>query len=190
MSVLSHRRSFLDGADWEAAFTSFFRRNSSIFADFDEQRGFDLSMTEVHNTFLTTLDALIDKQLARIDLPIDKCASLILTDSSSQGSAALHAVRSKLQRYMDFIAFGKMMRSRHESLESSRAADVLEGGQQIETRAPPLERSLEVEGEHGGKHAGSVRARYTRVLWDIENVQIPSGVDALDVSHMRDQCMR
>ena len=110
--------SYLDGADWEAAFASFFRRNAPFFAEFDAARGFDLQMTEVHKTFLSTLDGLLDTQLARMDISAQRCAELL--DGGGEATGALAAVRTKLTRYTDFLTFGQVSYSRTHAHESQR----------------------------------------------------------------------
>ena len=208
--------SYLEGADWEAAFAGFFRRNAAIFADFDaEQGGFDLPMTEVHSTFLTTLDGLLDAQLSRLDLSAQRCVELLGGSSGggdgsgTSASAALTAVRAKLVRYTDFLQFGEMMHARHAE-HTKRAAErtgmqgsSAGGGASVQGGASGAGGDDEAIGSPasaaginggsgggsggsggigdggGGGTAGSER-KFTRVLWDIENMRIPTGVDPLE----------
>ncbi|KAL1503353.1 hypothetical protein AB1Y20_011405 [Prymnesium parvum] len=173
--------SYLEGADWEAAFAGFFRRNASLFASFDSARGYDLQMTEVHKSFLATLDALLDAQLARLDLPAARCAEWLCGGVAPPSSAALPSVRAKLERYTDFLTFGAMMHQRHAELSAARRG---EGGDAstAEARADADEPACGGDEPRGGIAGGAAR-RHTRVLWDLENVCVPSGAQPLDVVH-------
>jgi cold shock CspA family protein len=167
--VLSH---YVSGASWEAAFSDFFAEHCHKFASFSVDDSFELRMTDVHHSFLATLDTLLDSQLARLSISAERCLQLLQGSGSASDGAALSTVRHRLEEYADFLTFGSMMRQRHEA--RTAAALAANGSAGSGSAA-------------GGSAADDARSptgrpplRHTRVLWDLENVGVPARLDAFD----------
>ena len=60
--VLDHQilTSFLEGSSWEGAFETFFLRHAEVFAGFSVGSEYSLQQTEIHMTFLSSAEALLD----------------------------------------------------------------------------------------------------------------------------------
>ena len=156
--------SYLAGHDWESAFASFFAEHCYVFARFSAAAGdFELRMTAIHEQFLVTLDGLLDVQLARLDLSAERAARLLNGGSGGNDfgvcSKALVDARRRLDRLSDFVTFGEMMRERHEQRLAAVAA---------------------ASTSRAASSTSETAVRHTRVLWDFENVGVPSGIDPFE----------
>eukprot|EP00900_Chrysochromulina_parva_P025345 jgi/Chrpa1/7444/Chrysochromulina_OHIO_Genome00000277-RA len=156
--------SYLAGHDWESAFASFFAEHCYVFARFSAAAGdFELRMTAIHEQFLVTLDGLLDVQLARLDLSAERAARLLNGGSGGNDcgvcSKALVEARRRLDRLSDFVTFGEMMRERHEQRLAAVAA---------------------ASTSRAASSTSETAVRHTRVLWDFENVGVPSGIDPFE----------
>ena len=159
--------SYLAGNDWEAAFASFFAEHCYVFARFSAAAGdFELRMTTIHEQFLVTLDGLLDVQLARLDLSAERAARLLNGGGGGSdcgvSSKALVEARRRLDNLSDFVTFGEMMRERHEQRLAAVAA------------------ASTSHAVVGASSPSGTAVRHTRVLWDFENVGVPSDIDPFE----------
>ena len=170
---------YLKGADWETAFADFFAEHCHVFVNFSEHATFDLRMTEIHHKFIATLDGLLDAQLSRLDISAERCAELL---SGGRGAAAtnqaLDAVARRLDVYGDFLTFGAMMRDRHtERTEAAAAASAAAIGGLHVSSAPMADAAAAATASGA---SGAPRVEHCRVLWDVENVGVPAGLDPFE----------
>eukprot|EP01043_Picozoa_sp_COSAG02_P025302 COSAG02_NODE_1415_length_12734_cov_9.846775_7_plen_424_part_00 len=114
--VLDHQilTSFLEGSSWEAAFEMFFLKHAECFAAFSVGSEYSLQQTEVHMKFLSSVEALLDGQLAAMAVTPDSFLAQLMADAETSQPAA--AAMRYLEACIDFEQFGTMMRRRNDSI--------------------------------------------------------------------------
>ena len=119
-------QTFLDGASWTHAMEVFCTTNSPRFREFTVGVEYSLIMARVHNQFVSSAEALLDGQLARMALPAERFMELLLADAGAAGTGGgipdatavevAQRVLETLEEYRDFERFGVMMRQRYEEI--------------------------------------------------------------------------
>ena len=113
-------RTFLEGASWAEAMEEFFVTNCPQFDEFEAGGEYGLHQWELHQQFVATAEALLDRQLDQMHLSADRFLELTLADlhadPGSPATVAAQAVMDRLEECRDFERFGVMMRKRHDFL--------------------------------------------------------------------------
>jgi len=163
--------SYLSGHDWEASLKRFLDAHAHEFLHFDAG-GSDVAQShlwyKVYVDFNSTIESLMEREVARMGMAYDDFAPIFQRAfdaafgetgelPAGESGGAIHSLVRRLSQYGDFESFGMMMQKEAQRMAAEAEADA---------------EDLRIEASD----------KFLRVLWDVENVPYPRGVQPQDVT--------
>jgi len=167
--------SYLSGSNFASSLSIFYRTNSPKFKDFKIGEEYSLSQSACHSEFIESIEALITLRLKEFSIRVDDCYEELVSAQLTEETAV--KVNALLARYSDFIEFGLMMRDKFEELFNNNTNE--DGDEFKRTEAGAANADTDADADADADDTAS--KSFVRVLWDLENVNIPSSLTGFQV---------
>jgi len=173
--------------NWDEEFNVFFRLHCPKFVNFRPELEMDCSLSASHTEFLSTLESTLMRQVQRVtcDPMIDSIrifAAIGKNIRRAEGftpdplqTKVCSSIVEQLDRYMDFLQFGDMMRCKCEELYNSESSTALAT---VPSSGTALASSTDFS--PAASTIGRDGLKNVRVLWDIENVPVQRRLGGLE----------